>query len=110
MCEKVVGTVKHLPETAAWKVVLRSDTKHGPFRLTNFLPDGWSFPAYPGIWNNQTSGGYHVFRSWFGAWSYRRELFPTKLKVIKVKIRGKAVPFRRYIFRGWAVEQWKPGK
>lgn len=117
MCERIIGEMEKLSERAAWKVVSKNSNTRGPYHSTHFGRDGWAVKMKPkssitkhGMYN-MTSSGYHVFRTRIRAREFSQRnsymLSPYyDLKVIKVLIKGKALPFSE----GWAVEQWKPVK
>ena len=146
MCQSTNGKIEVLKERVAWKVVqkpLHHSLLHslsegqvvsrGPFYHTEFLKSGWSRSATPkfrtsSFWgekNRWTQSGYHVFCTYAGAMEYMGD--SRGLRVIKVKIKGRALPFRTFGYRRWngteivlikppekvyrkgyAVQYWKP--
>lgn len=120
MCQTVTGQNVELEEQAAYKVVgdlISQDAGRlgrflaleGPFHHTVFKRDGWSRSVRPrkNRWG-RTSAGYHVFLTRDDAELYMDRhcyMFPSgHLKVIKVKIKGEAIPFKG----GYAVQYWRP--
>ena len=110
-------------ELVAWKVV--RENLDGVYYRTSWRigksKDGWTCPVKPGCrctchlcikgWYPKTTGnGYHVFIDEEGAKAYldrESPVFPG-LKIVKVLIKGEAIPFKFEGHIGYAVSQWKP--
>lgn len=117
MCQRVTGELRVLSERTAWKLVTKNRTHQGPYYDTSFRKDGWSKQVIPEIDDdNETCFGYHVFKTKRDAGTYLSCLaspytIRTPYTIIKIRIRGQAIPFRGYRdlnWRGWAVAQWRP--
>lgn len=137
MCQPISGPEVNLEERWAWKVfrddllpLLYSHPK--PITIYElhdlqkqpkpYIRGKWykaKISGGPTFWEpvNKTSGGFHVFATKKGATEYAKLWADTEyefewshsLKVVKVRIRGKAVPYKARRSegggKGWAVSQ-----
>ena len=111
MCQPVSGPEFEIKKPiVAWKVVSKEDYRQGPFYETYFV-NAWAKKVRPSRSIYSTQSGYHVFatreqaRGFIGkkARWYKNE----GEKVLKVLIKGKAIPFDGYCGKGYAVETWR---
>lgn len=107
MCQHVTGSIVVLKERIAYKVILSNTNQpSGPLYPTDFREDGWSKSGIPRQMAGYTTYGYHVFVSEKSAKAYLE--FYSNCKILKVRIKGKAIPFSYRNYKGYAVQYWKP--
>lgn len=121
MCETVAGETIKLPRTVMYKVIHQSGGgvyfnpigKHKIKGKWNWLSKGKVFTDDPEkIRRHQTIltiSGIHVFETLEGAKFYLFKLWNPYLifKIIKVEVRGKAIPFEYDNYKGYAVQYAK---
>lgn len=122
MCQEISGPQENLEERFAYKVVGIWGTRNykGLYYPTHWnKKTGWSNSSLPhkfsygGVVSNGnffTTAGYHVLKTKAGATAYMKysiKWVGGKQKVIKVKIKGKALPFKFNSYQGYAVQYWR---
>lgn len=132
MCQDVTGPSTFIKKPIiAWKVVCTDNYKEGPYFSSKFV-NKWAKSIIPSCRYlpssvETTAGGYHVFNTREAAINYSKDLqvfyfrynynltrdIFSKIKgiklfkVIKVLIKGQAIPFHSLFGSGFAVESWR---